>query len=190
MESRSTTRAQRRSFTADEVLRMVDAGILRENEPVELLDGELVVVSPQGPRHGYVTTMLRERLVAAYGDAAWVREEKPLAVSSRDMPEPDIAVIAGRPHDYRTRHPRGVEARLVVEVAVTSHDLDRFKLRSYAVGGVEQVWLVDVPARRLEVYREPRPEAGRFAVARVVEPKEDVSPPGTSVAWSVGELLG
>lgn len=167
---------------------MVDAGILHEDEPLELLGGELVVVSPQGPRHRYLVTLLRERLVRAYAGSAWVQEDKPLAVSPHDLPEPDVAVIEGEPRDYRAHHPTGSDARLVVEVIVTSHERDRRKLPLYARGGVPEVWLLDAEAERAEVHSGPRPD-GRFAQTRTLGPGDGIRPPGTDVEWRVRELF-
>src|SRR5215208_322510 len=95
-----------RRFTRDEVLRMVEAGILGEDEPLELLDGRLVLMTPQGPEHGYSATTLRDRLQETYRGRAFVREDKPLDCGVESLPEPDLAVIPGTPRDFVTCHPR------------------------------------------------------------------------------------
>jgi Uma2 family endonuclease len=177
-----------RRFTADEVLRMVQAGVSGEAEPLELLEGELLVVSPQGPRHSDLTTRIRDRLTRVYGSGTRVREEKPVLVSDRDMLEADVAVVMGEPGRYRKRHPRADETALIVEVAVTSQEHDRRKLRRYALGRAPEVWLLDAASRRLEVHRDPQPD-GHFAQVRVLEPANAVDAPGTPEQLAVRELL-
>lgn len=186
MEASAERRTRR--FTADEVLRMVDAGILAEDEPVELIEGELVVVTPQGPPHASVTTALRDRLVAAYGAGFVVREDKPLIAGESSLPEPDIAVVRGVHRDFGKRHPRGDEALLVIEVARTSLAMDRSKAATYARAGVPIYWLLDLDAGRLEVHTDPRPD-GRYGRVRVLAGEDEVALPERELAWRVCELL-
>lgn len=147
----------RRRFTADEVDRMVQAGVLSEDDPLELIDGELVVVSPQGPPHASVKNAVLRALGQAYaGSDAHVRSQDPLDLDEVSRPEPDVAIVRGSPLDYATRHPTGADTLLVVEVAWTSHDVDRAKASVYARAGVPVYWLLDLRARRLEVHEQPR----------------------------------
>jgi Uma2 family endonuclease len=175
-----------RRFTADEAIRMVEAGILGKDEHVELLDGALVEMTPQGRPHVVATTRLAERLRSIYGQANHILEEKPLAIGRFDLPEPDVAVIRGRLEDYPA-HPTGRDAALVVELAWSSQSSDRRKAATYAGGGVETYWLVDVLARRLEV--RTTPEGGAYQVTRVLGEDDVVELPGSSVRWAVRELL-
>jgi Uma2 family endonuclease len=180
--------APERTFSPREVQRMVETGILRADEPVELLEGRLVLVSPQGPPHASVVGALAERLRTAYPSGYAVREEKPLELPE-SLPEPDIAVVLGTQLDYAKRHPNGEDAQLVVEVAVTSQELDHAKARLYARAHVRVLWLLDIPARRLEVHTEPQQD-GRYRVVQVLGDDDEVSPPGASARWKVRELLG
>ena len=140
---------QRRRFTVDEVNRMVEEGILGEDEPVELLEGELVIVSPQDPRHAACLVTLTERLAEAYRGVAHVRPQVPLDARPHSLPEPDLAVVKGRPGDYSDRHPSGGDALLVIEIARTSRPIDRRKAGIYAGAGVPVYWLVDLAARQV-----------------------------------------
>jgi len=176
-----------RLFTPDEVLRMVEVGVLGEDEPVELVEGRLVVVSPQGPIHSSMVGALANRLAAAYGPGFTVREDKPLQLVD-GLPEPDVAVVRGGQRDYLARHPVPADVLLVLEVAVTSQKLDRKKARSYARGGVATLWLLDVTARRLEVRSDPQPD-GRYRTVQILSETDEVSPPGLAQRWSVRELL-
>lgn len=177
-----------RSFTADEVARMVEVGILGEDEPLELIEGKLVLVTPQGPPHSGLTTLLLRRLLALYSESFSVRAGCPLEVGGQSLPEPDLAVAAVADSDLLTRHPRGDEAVLVIEVARTSHAMDRLKAGIYARAGVPVYWLVDVPAKRIEVHEAPQPD-GRYGLVRMAFETDTVSPPGTAAHWRVCDLL-
>jgi Uma2 family endonuclease len=183
----ATTYAPERPFTPRDVLRMVEAGILSPEEPVELLEGRLLLVSPQGPPHAAIVGMLADRLRAAYPTDHTVREEKPIELPD-SLPEPDIAVVMGSQLDYASRHPTASEVVLAALVAVTSQALDHDKARIYARAGIATLWLVDVPARRLEVHAEPQTD-GRYRVVQVLGEDDRVAPPELAVGWRVGELL-
>jgi Uma2 family endonuclease len=181
-----------RPLTADEVLRMVDAGILSEDEPVELLHGVLTAMSPKSPEHEAVKSRLLSWLAPGMvASRHLVRIEAPLIVRDRtSLPEPDIAVV--EPRDYTSRHPE--TALLVVEVAVSSVRTDtRIKPALYAAAGVPELWVVDVPALRVRVLREPC--NGRYAVEQTaavgdaVEPTHVDAPP-LAVADLLAGLAG
>jgi Uma2 family endonuclease len=176
-----------RRFTADEAMRMVDAGILGDDEPVELLEGALVEMSPQGPRHAFATIRLAQRLRGVYAEDAHVREEKPLAASEHDLPEPDVAVVRGRESACADRHPSGADAILIVQLALTSQRIDRRKASIYASAGVEVYWLVDLAARRLEV--RTTPVDGAYQVTQVLAEDDVVELPGSGARWTVRDLL-
>jgi Uma2 family endonuclease len=152
--------------------RMVATGAL-EDEPVELLDGLLIEMSPQGSSHASVIVRLTRHLASA---RAWLAVQLPLEAKPRSEPEPDLALSEAEPsfdHHFRT-------ALLAVEVAVTSHKKDReTKAPVYARAGVPTYWLVDVPARTVEVRTEPGPDGyGRCEIygvgTKVPSPAEGV----------------
>ena len=163
-------------------------GLLREDEPLELLDGELIVVSPQGPLHASLLGSIADKLRAAYPDGCHVREDKPLVAGPTGLPEPDVAVVHGGLLAYLEAHPSGTDAVLVVEVAVSSKLLDRSKATDYARAGAPVYWLVDVEGRRLEVHTE-RVAGGRYAVVTILDETRSVRLPETDVEWGVRELL-
>ena len=186
----SADKGEIRRFSASEVLQMVNAGIVSEDEPLELINGRLVHVVPQGPEHSTLTTRLRGLLLAAYRDqAVIVREEKPLAVDEYSLPEPDLAVVRGVTADYAAAHPAASDVVLAVEVAVTSGDRDRGeKLPTYATSGIAQVWIVDAPARRVEVYTEPQTD-GRYRCVRLLAPGDDIELPSAEASVAVRSVF-
>jgi Uma2 family endonuclease len=153
LEREVTTRCWRRV----EYERLVDLGVFA-GEHLELLDGVLVVREPQGSAHAAIAAKVGHVLAMAFGDGWHTRLHSPLALGEHSEPEPDVAVVAGAPEDYLAAHPS--TAALVVEVADASLRLDRrFKAALYARAGLPEYWIVNLPDRVLEVYRDPHPPA-------------------------------
>lgn len=177
IESEATTRRWRRV----EYERLVDLGIFA-GERLELLDGLLVVREPQGSSHAATVEQIGRVLAAAFGEGWHARHHAPLALGEHSEPEPDVAVVAGMPRDYVAAHPS--TAALVVEVADSSLRLDRrFKASVYARAGLAEYWIVNLVARTLEVYRDPRPVADAandwiYRSAVVLSLPADVTPLG------------
>ena len=131
--------------------RLVELGVFA-NEKIELLQGGLVAMSPQGSRHAFIVQVLNERLVMGLQGRAHVRVQLPFAASEISEPEPDVAVMPLG--DYYNEHP--TRALLVIEVADTSLREDRdLKSPIYAAAGVPEFWLVDVNDQTVTVYRNP-----------------------------------
>ena len=175
------------TFTADDVLEMVAAGIIRKDEPIELLDGGLAEKRPEVPFHSSATVLLADRLRAAYAGRAHVREEKPLAASTYSLPEPDIAIVRGEPGRYIARHPGRHDAVLVVELAWSSQAEDRSKAPIYAPAQVPAYWLVDLANRKVEVRTVP--ESVGYRTVEVLGEGDLISLPELSERWPVRDLL-
>ena len=135
---------------------MVEAGVLGPEDKVELIEGEILLVSPEGPRHSAVADIVRRELERSFGDGYTVRPAHPLAADDRSEPEPDLLVVPGRPEDYLDRHPEPSHAVLLVEVSKTSlgFDLGR-KRRLYARAGVPEYWVVDLVNAAVHVHLDP-----------------------------------
>lgn len=168
---------------------MVELGILRPDEPIELIEGELLVVAPQGPLHASRIMALQVLLGRAYDSRASLRVQLPLDSADDSLPEPDLALVRGAAADYTKRHPSGTEALLVIEVAQSSQAYDRDKARVYARMGVPEYWLLDLAAGRLEVRREPSPD-GSYGSVQVLPREARVDLPGTPHSLPVSDLLG
>ena len=176
-------------FTVEDVMKMVDAGVIDEDDPVELINGELLIVSPQGPEHISLKDELRERLVEAYRQGFHVRDQGPLYADRRSLPEPDLCVLRGVPRDYLKRHPAGSDAVLVVELAKTSQKRDRAKIAVYARAGVGTYWLLDLEARRLTVHREPDVTTEQYMQVLTLTEDREVELPEIETRWLVASLL-
>lgn len=152
----------RRAFTADEFNRMAEVGILGPQDRVELIDGEVVKLSPQDPLHAEGVERCNQVLVQAFASTHRIRPQLPVSATELSEPEPDFALVPREPQRRWRRHPE--EADLVVEVANTSLTYDRtVKSSLFASIGVPEYWILNLPDRRLEVRRDPRrDERARF----------------------------
>jgi Uma2 family endonuclease len=144
----------RRLLTADEYHPMGEAGILTEDDRVELIEGELVAMAPIGSEHVATTNSLNRLLVLAVGERGIVSVGNPIRLSQDSEPQPDFAVL--KPRDYRTSLTRPKNTMLVAEVASTSLGYDRtVKLALYARSGIPEVWIVDLATEEVEIYHSP-----------------------------------
>ena len=143
-------------FTVDDYHRLGELGILHEDDRVELIDGQVVEMTPIGPRHGGCVKQLARLLYRCAGDAVILGIQDPLILGRHAEPQPDIAVLKPRPEGYRTRHPTANDVMLVIEVADTSVAYDSsVKIPLYAAAGVPEAWLVDLRSERIAAYRNP-----------------------------------
>ncbi len=169
-----------RRWTRAEYDRLIALGILDEDEPVELLGGEMVVREPQAGPHATAVQLVQQGLQRAFGKGWTVRSQLPVALDDESEPEPDACVVPGAPRDYRASHP--TRPVLVVEVAEESLLRDRARKGSlYARAGIGDYWIVNLREAVLEVYRQPvrsaRARHGwRYARVEHLAPKAAVSP--------------
>ena len=152
----------RRSFTVAEYHRMAEAGILREDDRVELVEGEIVQMTPIGSRHAACVMRLVQLLSRQLGQGVLVNVQNPIRLGEYSEPQPDVTLLRFRPDFYAQSHPGPTDVLLAVEVAETSAVYDRdVKLPLYARAGIPEVWLVDLSAEGMEVHRDPTAQGYR-----------------------------
>jgi hypothetical protein len=152
------TEVRRRRFTREEYHRMADAGILHEDDRVELIEGEIVLMTPIGRRHAACVAELTRLLVPAVANRALLWPQNPITLPNESEPQPDIVLLRPRADRYRQDDARPEDVLLLVEVADTSQRYDRtVKLPLYEAAGVPEVWIVDLPGEVIEIYRRPTP---------------------------------
>ena len=169
---------------------MVQAGILGEDDRVELLEGEIVEMAPIGSGHAACVDRLTHLLVRQFAEKSIIRVQNPVHLGERSEPQPDLALLRSRPDFYAKAHPGPEDILLLVEVAETSVELDRdVKLPLYARAGVPEVWLVDLPGERIEVYRKPTPQ-GYQEVRQVRRGERVASQAFPDIGLAGEEILG
>ncbi|MBA4116975.1 MAG: Uma2 family endonuclease [Rubrobacter sp.] len=146
----------RRRFTVHEYHRMAEAGILHEDDRVELIDGELIEMAAIGGRHATCVRELNRLLSRQVGDELRVDVQNPIRLGEHWEPQPDLAMIVTR--DYGESLPAPEDILLLIEVSDTTLAYDRnVKLPLYARFGIREVWIVDLAGQTIERHTEPTP---------------------------------
>ncbi len=148
-----------RRFSIEEYHLMGKAGVIGEDERVELIDGRIVEMTPIGSRHsGYVSFLNRQlnKQLLSMGETAIVRVQDPIILNDKTEPQPDIVVVKFKPSIYADSHPRSEDVLLIIEVAESSLEEDKLiKLPRYAASDITEVWIFNLVENIVEVYREP-----------------------------------
>jgi len=180
----------RRLFTRQEYHRMAEVGILTGNDRVELIQGEIVTMSPQGRRHRAFIDNLARLLITRLGERAIVSIQMPIVLTEDTEPEPDVQVLRHRTIPYKERDALAEDAFLIIEVAQTSLAYDRStKLRLYAAAGIPEYWIVDCVTESIEVHRAVHADAYE-EVARIAEPTATIAVPAfPDVVLTLAEIF-
>lgn len=169
-------RERQQPLTVDQYHQMIEAGILGEDDRIELVHGILIARAPQGGAHARIIQRLTGLLVRGVGEAYDVRVQLPLTLrGDQSEPEPDFAIVRAGDSGGGGDHPAA--PLLVIEVSRSSLRFDRLvKGRLYARAGITEYWIVDVNGRQIEVMRDPDPAAGAYRDLSVVGPEDALSP--------------
>jgi Uma2 family endonuclease len=191
---RSDLEPSPRRWTREEYDRMGELGLFH-GQRAELIEGEIMVLSPQGPPHSYFTDQVARILRASAWPQVWIRMQLPIDFGPYSEPEPDVSVVAGTPKDYKAGHP--ISALLVVEVSDSTLAYDRGrKANLYAMRGIADYWIVNLVDGQLEVRRDPRPDPSQplgyaYAGLTVLRPGDVISPlAARHLVFAVADLLG
>ena len=150
-----------RRWTRHEYERLIDHGFLDEDDPIELLDGLLLVKEPQPSLHRTAVLLAAKAVERAFVEGWFVQVQSPIILDDRSEPAPDVCVVRGSPRDYVESHPR--RPALIVEVVQSGLRLARGRrAAAYARARIADYWILNLIDRVLEVHREPaRPGPAR-----------------------------
>lgn len=167
---------QIRPLTTTEYYGMMESGIIREGERVELISGQIFTMAAKGTRHTVSTTKLLKELLRLIEDRAVVRCQDPITLPNNSEPEPDLAIARLRSDDYVNSHPTPEDIILVIEIADSTIKFDReTKAPLYAAAGISEYWIVNLIDDRLEIYRQP--EGDIYTSIEIITPPRLVSLP-------------
>lgn len=180
----------RHSFTVAEYERMGEAGVLSPDDRVELIEGEIIEMSPIGERHAACVARLTYILTLRLQGRAVIWAQNPLRLNDYSEPQPDVAVLRQRDDFYAQAHPTPADVLLLIEVSDTTLDYDRqIKTPLYARAGVPEVWLVNLADERVETYADP--SGGAYQQTGHASRGEEVEARGVAaLRLSVTEILG
>lgn len=189
LEARERAAMPYHRWSVAEFHQMAAAGLLDETDRVELIEGEMIDMAPIGSKHAYIVNRLSQAFSAGGANGQYlVSTQNPVCLGESSEPQPDIALL--KHGNYMDALPTAASVLLIVEVSDTTLGYDRdVKLGLYANHGIPEVWLVDVNAGEMTVYREPA--EGQYRLIRKPRAAEAVSPALVSgLAISLVELLG
>lgn len=177
-------------FTVDDYYRMAEVGIIGPEERVELIDGEIIRMSPPGNRHVACVNRANTAFVEAFGRRAIVSVQNPLRLNIYNEPQPDIVVLKPRTDFYDSTRLAPEHVFFVLEISDTSLAFDRkIKLARYAASGVPEVWIEDLKHDRLLVFRDP--EGKSYKSSLTFRQGDSISPLAfPDAVFKVEQLLG
>ena len=143
-------------WTLDDYHRMIEVGLLDDRQ-VELLNGEIIEMSPEGEPHAYYSTAASDYLKSVLGDRVTIRQAKPITISaSASEPEPDVAIVQPLGREYLQHHPYPENVFWLIECSNTSLTKDlEIKRKAYAAANIGEYWVIDLKNQHLKVFRDP-----------------------------------
>lgn len=181
---------RKHSFNVQEYHRMAEVGLLSEDSRVELIEGEIVEMSPIGSTHGGTVNRASACLNRKLGDAVIVSVQNPVRLNDFSEPQPDLALLKPRQDFYSKSHPNAENVLVVIEVSDSSLNYDRnVKLPLYARAGIPEAWLMVLTKEIIEVHSHPK--NGKYQkVQRLKRGKTLTSPALAGFSCRVEDLLG
>jgi len=156
-------------WTIKEYHKMVEAGVLQEDAAVELLNGQIIKMSPSGGLHAACIDLLDELLRDKLGKAVNIRVQGPVVLNDYSEPEPDVAVLKRKENFYADGHPKAEDVLLVIEVSDSTIAKDQtLKRNAYAASNIAEYWIVNLPDSQLEQYFYPN--KGDYQQVRILKP--------------------
>ncbi|MGP1386461.1 MAG: Uma2 family endonuclease [Thainema sp.] len=180
----------RKKFTVGQYHQMIESGILTDRDRVELLQGEIIEKSPIGMQHAACVDRMNELLVRELVGRAIVRVQNPIQLSTRSEPQPDFAILQRRSDFYANGHPQPQDVFALIEVSDTTIEFDHtVKVPIYAKDNIAEVWIVDLNAEAVQIYREPS-EAGYQQLQTCRRGQAIAFQAFTDIQFTVDQLLG
>ncbi|CAD5254280.1 MULTISPECIES: Uma2 family endonuclease [unclassified Imperialibacter] len=151
---------EKRLINVEEYYKMAEVGILKTDDRVELINGEIYEMSPIGSKHAAIVNRLARQLNMLFEKEATIGVQSPVRLDNKNEPEPDISILKFRSDDYSGSHPNVSDILLVIEVADSSVKYDKnVKMPFYASFGIPEYWIVDIDANAIEVFKRPGSKA-------------------------------
>ncbi len=156
----------RKTFTVSDYYKMAETGIIKPDDRVELLNGEIITMSPIKSFHAGIVNYLCRVLNEKLKGKATILPQNPIHLNNRSEPEPDISVAKFKSDDYRQNHPTADELWVVIEVADSSLNVDRtIKAPLFAEANIPEYWIINIPEKQIEVFKKP--ENGKYQISNI-----------------------
>jgi len=180
------TEVVKRLINVEEYYKMAEVGILKPDDHVELINGEIFEKTPIGSRHAAVVDHFAKVMNQLFEGKAIVRIQNPIRIDNNNEPEPDISLLTYRPDYYSSAHPGPADLLAIIEVSESSIRFDReVKAPLYATHGIREYWIIDLDTNQIEIFSKPQDDA--YTETRIFRPGDEVLLMGKKL--SVKELL-
>ncbi len=180
---------RKKLFTVDEYHKMGEVGIIHPDERVELIEGEIFTMAAMGRPHRAGLLRLNKILSKELGELATVGIQVPIILDDLSEPEPDVSLLIPRADYYAGIDPNPKDVYLLIEVSHTTLDYDHDKAITYSKSGIKELWIVNITADLIEVYRDP--SAQGYQTVLEFRRGDSISPLAfPDLVLSVDELLG
>jgi len=180
---------QKKLFTVEEYYKMAEVGIIPPDARVELINGEIIEMSPIKSNHAGHVRRINAFLNRVLAERAIIDIQNPIYISPNIEPQPDIMILKLSPDFYTARHPKPEDVYLLIEVADSSVRYDQeTKLPLYAHAGIAEVWILNLKKRCIQLYRHP--QNGVYTVQEMAQDDDMLHLPFFNVAIEASDLLG
>ena len=178
-----------RKFTVEEYYRMAEVGILRPDERVELINGEVIVMAPIGNPHATGVRRIERVFSQTAGSSVTISGQNPVLIGERSTPQPDVAILRYREDDYFGKSPSAEDVLLVIEVSDTSLAYDRnVKVNLYAQANIPETWIANLSDDCIETFTGPGPDG--YATHTIYRRGDRIAPSTLpDVEFAVDDLL-
>ncbi len=177
-----------RKISAEDYHKMIEADILHEDDRVELINGQIVEMSPIGSRHAACVNKINRLLMGLLGDFVIVSVQNPILLSPFSEPEPDLSILKSREDFYVDRLPEPDDILWLIEIADTSLGYDtEIKLPLYAQAGIKEVWIVDLNRNEVRVHQQPSEDS--FTLRSIYRPGSTMDFQTLQITLEIDKML-
>ncbi len=185
----TTVHLEKKLLTVSDYEAMYQAGILREDERMELLNGEIILMSPTGPKHSGIVNRVSNFIKSLFQLRAIIAVQNPVKIPPNSEPEPDLVILKPREDFYSEFHPMPADIWLIIEVSESTLDKDTLiKLPIYAQAGIPHYWIINIPEKRLEAYSGPT--GMHYKLRQLYFQEDTILVPPFDLPVKVSDLVG
>ena len=162
---------QPKTFTVAEYYKLAEVGILKDTDRVELINGEIITMSPMNAPHSGMVARLTRLLIRNLDDKATILAQSPVRIDNHSQPEPDLIVAKFKLDDYSKQHPTPNETHIIIEVSDPTLAKDQtIKIPLYANAKIPECWIVNLVDKQIEIYRQPK--KGEYHFKKIISEKD------------------
>ncbi len=183
-----TVQLKRKSFTVKEYHRLAEVGILKETDRVELINGDIIAMSPIKSPHSGMVAILLELLIIKLYTKATIMCQSPIIIANHSEPEPDITIAHFNPDSYSSQHPEPKDIYIVIEVSDSTLEKDReVKHPLYATAGIPEYWIINIVDRQIEIHRQPK--NGEYHFKQIISQDELISCEQINLSFNYADIF-